>query len=282
MQQLGDDIAAKAPEFIEKGFQLLSELVSGIVSAIPILIQKVPEIVSTFANVINDNFPTILKKGVELLWQLITGIISSIPTLIENIPKIITAIIDTLMAFNWLNLGKNIMTFFKDGIANMIPQIKTAGQKIFNGIVDVLSKLPSKVLSIGKNIISGLWEGISSGWSWLLDMVANLANSIFQTACNALGIHSPSTKFEWIAEMSGKGYERGNKKQTPKLISAVKSQQDSIVRAAEESASGMFISGVAETAEKVVKIIVPVQIDGREIARSSAEYTSEQLVWEAL
>ena len=71
----------------------------GIVTAIPILIAKVPQIISTFANIINDNFPTILMKGVQLLGQLVMGLIQAIPTLIANIPQIISAIVDTLMAF---------------------------------------------------------------------------------------------------------------------------------------------------------------------------------------
>lgn len=75
---------------IQKGFELLGQIVQGIVQAIPILIAKVPEIISTFANVINDNFPTILAKGFELLWELIKGIISAIPDLIANAPKIVS------------------------------------------------------------------------------------------------------------------------------------------------------------------------------------------------
>ena len=111
VQNFGVGLAQKAPEFINMGFDLLSRLVSGIVSAVPILIQYVPTIISTFANIINENFPTILAKGAEILWQLITGLLSAIPTLVANIPQIIQAIWDTFMAFQWLNLGGQIMTF---------------------------------------------------------------------------------------------------------------------------------------------------------------------------
>lgn len=326
LQQLGNKIAEKMPVFIEKGFQLLSELVSGIVSAIPILIAKVPTIVSTFANIINDNFPTILAKGVQILMQLISGIISAVPTLVANIPKIISAIVDTLMAFNWLNLGKNILTFFKNGIQNMVPAVKNAASNISSGIRDTLANLPSnlmnlgksmmhdlggaigglksyvttnvlkiasgiestlltlptKVVSIGKDIISGIWKGLSDNWKWLLGKVKDLAESIFDSACEALGIHSPSTKFQWIAEMTGEGYEKGSRKQTPKLIRTVKMQQDSIVKSAEESSKWGTVPVSDNATERIIRVIVPVQLDGREIARSTAEFTNEQMVWEVL
>ena len=86
-KNFGVGLAQKAPEFINMGFDLLSRLVSGIVSAVPILIQYVPTIISTFANIINE-ISTILAKGAEILWQLITGLLSAIPTLVANIRRL--------------------------------------------------------------------------------------------------------------------------------------------------------------------------------------------------
>ena len=146
---------------IKKGFDLLGKLVEGIVQAIPILIAKVPTIISTFANVINDNFPTILAKGVGLLWELIKGIISAIPDLIANIPKIISAIVDTLMAFQWLSLGRNIIKLLKDGIMGMVGAVKSAGIKIFDTIRNTMINLPSTLSNLGKSAIYNLSSTIS-------------------------------------------------------------------------------------------------------------------------
>lgn len=161
IQGIGDKIAEAAPALIKKGFDLLGKLVEGIVQAIPILIAKVPEIISTFANIINDNFPTILAKGVGLLWELIKGIISAIPDLIANIPKIISAIVDTLMAFQWLSLGRNIIKLLKDGIMGMVGAVKSAGIKIFDTIRNTMINLPSTLSNLGKSAIYDLSSTIS-------------------------------------------------------------------------------------------------------------------------
>lgn len=161
IQGVGDKIASAAPIMIKKGFDLLGKLVEGIVQAIPILIAKVPEIISTFANIINDNFPTILAKGVGLLWELIKGIISAIPDLIANIPKIISAIVDTLMAFQWLSLGRNIIKLLKDGIMGMVGAVKSAGIKIFDTIRNTMINLPSTLSNLGKSAIYNLSSTIS-------------------------------------------------------------------------------------------------------------------------
>lgn len=138
VQSAADWLAQQAPVFIQKGFEMLSNLVQGIINALPVMIEKVPLIITTFANIINDNFPTILAKGAELLLQLIKGILSAIPTLIANIPQIIEAIVSSIMAFEWLNLGKNIMNLFGNGIDSMKGWINTRGKEIFESFISGL------------------------------------------------------------------------------------------------------------------------------------------------
>lgn len=167
-----------APTLIATGFDLLSDLVSGIISAIPDLLAKGPEIISKFANIINDNFPTILKKGAELLWQIITGLISVIPDLITNAGSILTAIVDVFEAFNWLNLGKSIITFFKNGITSMVGAVKGAGQNVFDGVMNTIKSLPEKLLNLGKNALTYLKNAITGGQGGVTTAGKNIFNAI--------------------------------------------------------------------------------------------------------
>ena len=177
-QGIGDKLAEAAPVMIQKGFELLQKLVEGIVTAVPILIARVPEIISTFANIINDNFPTILMKGVQLLGQLAMGLIQAIPTLIANIPQIISAIVDTLMAFQWLSLGKNIIQFLGNGIKSMIGFVKTAGTNILNGIKGSIQNLPSALANIGRTAMTGLGNAISSAIGFVKSAASKIVNAI--------------------------------------------------------------------------------------------------------
>lgn len=177
IQGIGDKLAEAAPVIIQKGFELLGYLVDGIVTAVPILIEKVPGIISTFANIINDNFPTILMKGVELLGQLAMGLIQAIPTLVSHIPEIIQAIIDALMAFQWLSLGKNIIKFLGDGIKSMAGFAKEKGLDILNAVKNAILNLPSTLANIGRNAISDLGGAIKGAASW----AKNAATEIFNT-----------------------------------------------------------------------------------------------------
>lgn len=184
IQQIGEGLAAAAPTLIQKGFELLSKLVEGITTAIPILIAKVPEIISTFANIINDNFPTILQKGVELLGQLAMGIVQAIPDLAANIPQIISAIVDVITAFNWLSLGKNIITLFKNGISSMIGAVKSTATNLQNNIINAIKNLPSKLMSLGKSAVTNLRNAIQGGVSRISSAARNILNGIVNAIRN--------------------------------------------------------------------------------------------------
>lgn len=181
---LSQGLREKAPDFIASGLELLSglsaslrenvgllvdaaldlvkSLAQGIADGIPDIIEKGPEIVSNLANTINDNAPKILKAAFDIIVTLGKGLIDAIPTLIANIPQIFSAIVDTWFALNWLSLGKNAITFLKDGITNMIPQLKTAGKNVLDAVVNAVKQLPQTLLEIGKNGLSGLVNAIKS------------------------------------------------------------------------------------------------------------------------
>lgn len=209
VQGIGDKLAEAAPILIQKGFELLQKLVEGIITAVPILISRVPEIISTFANIINDNFPTILMKGAQLLGQLVLGLIQSIPTLIANIPKIISAIVDTLMAFQWLNLGRNIIKFLGDGIGAMKDFVVKKGFEILSGLKNTLMNLPSTLANIGRTAVSGLGNAISAGISWVKNAAGNIVSAIVNTIKSIpggmLSIGKDIVKGLWngISDMTG-------------------------------------------------------------------------------
>ena len=50
-------------------------------------------------------------------------------------------------------------------------------------------------MSIGKNIVEGLWNGIKNAGGWLTSKVKDFAGGILKGMKSALGIKSPSTLF---------------------------------------------------------------------------------------
>ena len=182
IQSFATTLAENAPTIIQAGMQLLVNLVQGIMNSLPIMIERIPTIISTFANIINDNAPTILIAGVNIILTIIKGLISAIPTLVANIPKIIQAILDVWEAFNWINLGKNVIKALGDGITSMIGFAKNAISNVKNRITSIISKLPSNLMQIGKNGVSGLANAISGS----AGRVASAGRTIFNVIVSAV------------------------------------------------------------------------------------------------
>ena len=114
------------------------------------------------------------------------------------------------------NLPTNLWNIFTTAISkatelasNLASKASEAARNFTNNLVSGVSSLPSKFSQIGSQIVNGLWSGIKDGWGWLKDKVADLADSLFQGAKDALGIHSPSRKFMWIGQMIDEGLAGG-------------------------------------------------------------------------
>lgn len=76
---------------------------------------------------------------------------------------------------------------------------------------------------VGSNIVSGIWNGISSGWNWLIRSVKNLAGSLLQGAKDALGIKSPSRLFrDLVGKMIPQGIGVGIDEEIPTLQKELK------------------------------------------------------------
>ena len=171
IQKFATTLSEKVPILLSKGSEMILKLVDGIMSAVPVLIEKLPTIISTIAGIINDSFPKILSLGVKIIIHIAKGLISAIPTLIKNIPKILKAIVDAFLAYNWMSLGKSIITGLSKGIKALVPKIGEAGKEAVTKLVNAFDNLPAKLLSIGKTAISKLAEGIKA----LIGKVASVA-----------------------------------------------------------------------------------------------------------
>lgn len=176
--QFAENIRANAGQLIGAGLNLIMQLAQGIANSLPTLITYIPQIVTNIAGIINDNAPKLLATAGQVILTLAKGLIAAIPTLVANIPQIIQAIVAVFSAFNWLNLGKQAVTAIKNGLLAAKSAVASAGTNIMETIVNVLMRLPSKLLSLGKSGVSGLANGVRAA--------AGLVRSGITTVINAL------------------------------------------------------------------------------------------------
>lgn len=187
--------------------------------------------------------------------QMLSGIQDTVQNMVNSAEQVISQLPGKI----WTHLV-NVVTKVTAWGQQMFSTATMIIQNMVSGIISKLAELPGKVASklgevtavmvrwgadivskmteVGKNIVSGIWNGISSGWDWLRGKVADLANSLLDSAKSALGINSPSTKFrdkvgKWIMPGVAEGVEnsmpktlRGMKAEAGKLIAAMQGTVD--------------------------------------------------------
>ena len=284
---IGEVFAEIVTDLVEWGQQMLSNAstaMSNMLSQVNSIIQELPgKIWTHLVNAVNK----VIAWGQQMLSNASTAMsnmLSQVNSIIQELPgKIWTHLVNAVnKVVAW---GQQMVSNASTAASNMLSKVSStlqqlpgkvwdylsqAAQKVvtwgtqlaqkgaaaatqlFNSIVNGLSSLPSKMAEIGSNIISGIWNGISSGWNWLTNKVSNLANSLLDAAKDALGINSPSKEFadevgRWIMPGVGKGLD----KSMPATLKDMKAKAGELVSAmrAEMSASvGQLSVGASHAA----------------------------------
>ena len=284
---IGEVFAEIVTDLVEWGQQMLSNAsmaMSNMLSQVNSIIQELPgKIWTHLVNAVNK----VIAWGQQMVSNASTAasnMLSKVSGIIQELPgKIWTHLVNTVnKVVAW---GQQMVSNTSTAASNMLSKVSStlqqlpgkvwdylsqAAQKVvtwgtqlaqkgaaavtqlFNSIVNGLSSLPSKMAEIGSNIVSGIWNGISSGWNWLTNKVSNLANRLLDAAKDALGINSPSKEFadevgRWIMPGVGKGLD----KSMPATLKDMKAKAGELVSAmrAEMSASvGQLSVGASHAA----------------------------------
>lgn len=233
------------PQMMETGVSLIVKVLEGFAGsgATGQIIAGVLTVIRALLNAIANHGPEILAAGVSILGQLVLGLVEALPTLLNMAAELVLRLFNAFLNADWGSIGQSIV------------------QGIGNGI-------------------AGLWDG-------LVNDVQNAVNRLWTNAKKALGIASPSKKFKYIGEMSVEGMEEGFEEGEEDLQKTVSNVYTGMLNAA--TPGGVNASGLENSVSYNLSatggqsmIVVPLYLDGREIARATAWNMGQQLAWEEM
>lgn len=167
---------------------------------------------------IENEFPSLTRTARQELEDLTDMMQDTMDKTVSTITKLTSGITGELR-----NMIGILQEFMNDFV-----KLGTASVKTFaDGFASLLKNMYAGSVSVGEGIAEGIGKGINNKWSWLSGEVNRLANSMLESARNALGIHSPSKRFadeigRYIPEGIGLGIERT----MPGLIRTVSKELD--------------------------------------------------------
>jgi phage-related protein len=132
---------------------------------------------------------------------------------------------------------------------------------------------------VGHNIIDGVIEGIKNAGKNLFTALKNLAGDALKAAKEKLKINSPSKVFrDEVGESIPEGLALGIKENKGLVTDAVDDMTGGLTDRVTDLTADI---GQDFSYHGTTSIEVPVNLDGREIARGTAVYTDQQLAWES-
>ena len=160
---------------------------------------------------------------------------------------------------------------------SQIDELKT---KYTKAVENEFKKLQKNLNNIGQQVMQGFADGMKSKKTALDNAGKTLADSLIKTLKTRLKIHSPSKVAASLGSYTGQGFVNGVEDQ-------VSAARDAMQKLVEMPRPQLAMAAGAEnlrlhdeynyTSNRSYRFEAVTELDGREIARSTAEYTEDEL-----
>ncbi len=226
----GDKINEIANMMLNQGPTIINNLINGILTNLPTLMEQGTQLLLTILDVITINLPLLLQGGMQIIMTLADGILASLPSMMSSILGIITNIVQTLIDNlpQIIETGVKILCALVEGIANELPTlIPMALDLIITLVMSLLDNI-DQLVDTGLKLIVGLAEGLIKAIPRLIEK----APTIISKLINAIAKNFPkiiATGVKLIVELAG-----GLIQAIPQLVSKIPEIISAIVNGLKE------------------------------------------------
>ena len=184
-QKIPEIILQILPNLVSAGINIVTSLITGIQQNLPSLIQSAMQIITQLLTALFDLLPQILDMGVQILMQLVLGIAQALPELIPQAVNAVTTIVESLIDNIDLIIeaGIQLLIGLAEGLINAIPQLIDKIPTIIDKLLNaIINNLP-KLVEMGVELVVKLATGLVQAIPTLVGKIPQLISSVL----NAIG-----------------------------------------------------------------------------------------------
>ena len=250
ISQFCANIQENLPAFVQNGVSIITSIVNGILQNLPSIVSSAGNMITEFTVTVLNSLPEMLSMGSQIILNLVNGIINNLPQIVSSALNMIAIFISTV-AQNLpriLQTGIEIIGKLAAGLIRSIPSLVSKIPQIIVSIKNAF--MNTDWLSIGKNIIKGIANGLANSAGNLWRAVKGVLGSFKDKVLSFFGIHSPSTWGIFVGKMIDTGVAKGLIEEAKSVMDA----SDNVTNAITEpfrAAEKMSIKGNAIKAVKM-------------------------------
>ena len=288
---LAQMIIKMAPEIVKTGLEVITQLALGIAKALPRMMPTIVDCIVTIVETLIDNADMLIDAAIAIILTLADGLIQSQDKLIAKAPELVTKLTLALIqaAPKLLEAAIKLIFTLVEGLVSAFPKLIEAGKQTVESVKKGFNEKFGDAKSWGRDLMQNFINGIKEQWDHLKQTVSNVAQTVKSYLHFSMPDVGPLKDFNTYAPDMMDLYAKGIRDNTSEVEDTVADVSRRVSEAFTTDVSYNLpdISGYAAdlsaaiTATSSTSIIVPLSIDGREIARASAWYMNEQLAWEA-
>ena len=225
---------------VAKAREMGTNFINNVVSFFTQLPGKVLQFITSAFNNVQTWATNMVNKAREMGTNFINNVVSFFTQLPGKVLQFITSALNNVQmwATNMVNKAREMGTNFINNVVSFMQQLpgkikqyldsainnlktwvtqmgqkgKEAVQSLINNVMSAASGIASKVMSIGTDIVTGVWNGIKNAAGWFTDQVKSFFSGIVDGVKDALGIGSPSKVFrdeigKWLPPGVVQGFE---------------------------------------------------------------------------
>lgn len=191
-----NNVTQWATNMVNKAREMGTNFINNVVNFFTQLPGKIQQFISSALNNVTTWVSNMASKAREAGSKFINNVVS----FIQQLPGKIKQFLDSAI--------NNLRTW----VTQMGQKGKEAVQSLINNVMSAASGIASKVMSIGSDIVSGVWNGIKNAAGWFTDQVKGFFSGIVDGVKSALGIGSPSKVFrdeigKWLPPGVAQGFK---------------------------------------------------------------------------
>jgi phage-related protein len=203
---------------------------------------------------------TVAENVLPVIENVVESIVKAVQ---EQGPEMITKFVAyaTEKLPDILKLGLQLVLSLVKGLAQNLPQLVQGTLKMVDTIVKAFVDSLPDIIEVGRDIVRGVWEGITALGSWLYDKVSGFFGGIVDGVKGMLGIHSPSRVFAGIGQNMALGLGQGFEKQMQSVTAGIQNAiptptVDTVYNAAAGMVNGLAAANAGNGGSYTINLVL--------------------------
>ena len=182
-------IQAAGPAFMGSGGELISTIANGIITGIPLFLEKIAEVMGNAVTWLKEQLPLILQQGIEFISNFANGIFEGLPSVITSIGEILRSILLAIWEAMPTILASGIQLIFNlaKGLWDNLPAIIEAISNVLASLVGTIIENYPEFLKKGLELIGTVAIGIVKAIPEIVSKIPQVINALLKSFSGLVG-----------------------------------------------------------------------------------------------